>query len=122
MFPRGGRLRVPRIGKSPAESDHLRLTQTAEHDHWPSANARSATRHGVSHERSRYGFEHAGADYPGLELGSDAVFCFGDAQNGLPLEVGFLYLPGDDVLIIHAMELRTRKYGRQYQESIPWRR
>jgi hypothetical protein len=79
--------------------------------------AASADRHGISHERSRYVVEHCGYVYPD----EDIFFCFGDDVNGVPLEVGYVEVEDNTVLVIHAMRLRAQ-YVRLYVESLPWRK
>jgi len=88
--------------------------------------ARSATRHRVSRERSRYVIEHcglrfkesppqAGADVPDIRL----VY-LGDDADGRRLEVIAVETARDELLVIHAMSLRT-KYKSQYEEARRWR-
>ena len=83
--------------------------------------ARSAHRHGISHQRAVYVIEHCGLPYEGLEKDGDAVLFLGDDWNGVPLEIGAIELDDGDLLVIHAMKLR-RKYRGRYEEAVPWRR
>jgi hypothetical protein len=81
--------------------------------------ARSAHKHGISHDRAAYVIERCGQPYEGLD--GDAVLFLGDDWNGVPVEVGAIELDDGDLLVIHAMRLR-RKYRGRYKEALPWRR
>jgi hypothetical protein len=83
--------------------------------------ARSAHKHGISHERAAYVIQHCGLPYEGLEQLGDAVLFFGDDWNGVAVEVGAIELDDGDLLVIHAMKLR-RKYRKLYLRAVPWRR
>jgi hypothetical protein len=50
----------------------------------------------------------------------DRLLYLGDDDNGVPLEVVAVELGPDELLVIHAMPLRT-KYRRQYLEAERWR-
>ena len=85
--------------------------------------ARSAFRHGVSEERSRYVVEHAfgvfvvpASDDPTV----DRLLYVGDDASGVPLEVVAVEVQVDDewdLLVIHAMPLRPA-YRRLYEEAV----
>jgi len=89
--------------------------------------ARAATKHRISHERSRYAIEHCGlrfeqappADAP--ENASPRLVFLGDDEAGAALEVMAVELEDDSLLVIHAMPLRDR-YRKQYEEAKKWRR
>jgi len=89
--------------------------------------ARSATRHRISRERSRYVVEHCGLvfeqDPPaGAPAGADPRLVFlGDDADGVPLEVMAVELEDGSLLVIHAMPLRAR-YTEKYKEANRWRR
>jgi hypothetical protein len=74
----------------------------------------SASRHGVSHDRSRFVIEHCAcplySDEPDEE---DLVVFLGPDRRGIPLEVMAIELADGDLLVIHAMRLR-RKYLDDY--------
>ncbi len=87
--------------------------------------ARSATRHRVSRERSRYVIEHCGLRYrvpapPGSLQPDDRLAYLGDDAVGTPLEVMLVELTSGEQLVIHAMPLRER-YRHQYEEAKKWR-
>ncbi len=71
--------------------------------------AASALRHGISRERSRYVVTHCTCPIYGLDSADiDLVAYLGPDGNGVPLEVFGIQLDSDEVLVIHAMKLRTR--------------
>lgn len=71
--------------------------------------AASASRHGISRERSRYVVSHCTCPLSGLDPDDfDLVAYLGPDRNGIPLEVFGIELDSDDVLVIHAMKLRAR--------------
>lgn len=74
----------------------------------------SASRHRVSHERSRHVVENCAcplySDDPDEE---DLVVFLGPDNRGVPLEVIAVELADGDLLVIHAMKLR-RKYLDSY--------
>lgn len=85
--------------------------------------ARSATKHRIARERSRFVIEHSGLRF-GEEHHADAaprVVFLGDDANGVALEVMAIELEGNSLLVIHAMKLRSR-YREQYEEAKEWRR
>ncbi len=89
--------------------------------------ARSATKHRISRERSRYVIGHCGlcfeqdppADAP--ENASSRLVFLGDDGEGTALEVMAVELEDDALLVIHAMPLRDR-YRKQYEEAKKWQR
>jgi hypothetical protein len=89
--------------------------------------ARAATKHRISHERSRYVIEHCGLRFeqkPPTGSPDDAsvrLVFLGDDEDGLALEVMAIELDDDSLLVIHAMPLRDR-YRKQYEEAKKWRR
>jgi hypothetical protein len=89
--------------------------------------ARSATRHRISHERSRYVIEHCGLvfekDPPasGPARAEPRLVYLGDDADSVPLEVMAVELDDGSLLVIHAMPLRER-YRDQYEEAKEWRR
>lgn len=71
--------------------------------------AASASRHGISHERSRHVVLHCTCPLYGCESSDvDLVAYLGPDANGVPLEVFGVELDNDVVLVIHAMNLRAR--------------
>jgi hypothetical protein len=89
--------------------------------------ARSATKHRISRERSRYLIEHCGLRFEqdppaGAPAGADPRLVYlGDDADGVALEVMAIELEDGSLLVIHAMPLRGR-YREQYEEAKTWRR
>jgi hypothetical protein len=89
--------------------------------------ARSATRHRISRERSRFVIEHSGVLFeqpPPVGAPADAdprLVYLGDDADGVALEVMAVELEDGRLLVIHAMPLRYR-YREQYEEAKKWRR
>lgn len=89
--------------------------------------ARSATKHRISRERSRYVIEHCGLRFErgppaGAPAGADPRLLYlGDDANGIALEVMAIELEDGSLLVIHAMPLRDR-YRKQYEDAERWRR
>lgn len=88
--------------------------------------ARSATRHRISRERSRYVIEHCGLRFEqrppaGAAAHADPRLVYlGDDAAGVALEVMAIELEDGSLLVIHAMSMRDR-YREQYQEAKRWR-
>ena len=84
---------------------------------------RSAFRHGVSEERSRYVIEHCPspsyAEAPARE-GDKVLFLWADSY-GVPLEVGAIEVGSGDLVVIHAMRMRTI-YQAEYRRLLQWSR
>jgi hypothetical protein len=89
--------------------------------------ARSATKHRISRERSRYVIEHCGLRFeqrPSTDApvsASPRLVFLGDDTDGTALEVMAVELNDESLLVIHAMPLRDR-YRKQYEEAMKWRR
>jgi len=89
--------------------------------------ARSATKHRISRERSRYIVEQCGLWFEQepptkAPVGASPRFVFlGDDAEGVALEVMAVELEGEGLMVIHAMPLRDR-YREQYEEAKKWRR
>jgi hypothetical protein len=89
--------------------------------------ARSATKHRISHERSRYVIEHCGlrfeqqAPADALARADPRLVYLGEDADGVALEVMGIELEDGSLLVIHAMPLRDR-YREQYEEAKRWRR
>lgn len=89
--------------------------------------ARSATKHRISSERSRYVIEHCGLCFEqsplaGAPAGADPRLVYlGDDAEGVALEVMAIELEDGSLLVIHAMPLRDR-YREHYEEARKWRR
>jgi hypothetical protein len=89
--------------------------------------ARSATKHRISHERTRYVIAHCGLRFEqsppaGAPAGADPRLLYlGDDPDGVALEVMAIELEDSSLLVIHAMPLRER-YRKQYEEARKWRR
>ncbi len=76
--------------------------------------SRSASRHGVAHNRARLVIERCGCPlYPPDPDDDGLVVFLGPDGNGVPLEVVGLELADGDLLVIHAMKLR-RAYREDY--------
>lgn len=86
--------------------------------------ARSATRHRISRESSRFVVEHAGICFEEEERADDfqpRLFFFGQDAEGEELEVAAVELRDARLRVIHAMRLR-RRFGIDHMEAIGWRR
>jgi hypothetical protein len=69
--------------------------------------SRSAIRHGIGHDRSRYVVEHGAFPlYSADPVRESLVLSLGSDARGVPLEVIGLELADGDLLVIHAMRLR----------------
>jgi hypothetical protein len=88
--------------------------------------ARSARKHRIRRDRIAYVIEHCGLVFrlapPAGSTASatDRLLYLGDDANGVGLEVMAVELGQGDLLVIHAMPLRS-KYQIQYQEAQQWR-
>ncbi len=89
--------------------------------------SRSATKHRISRERSRYVIEHAGLRFeqpPPSGAPAEAeprLVYLGDDANGVALEVMAVEIDDGRLLVIHAMPLRDT-YRDQYEEAKRWQR
>lgn len=88
--------------------------------------ARSATKHRISRERSRYVIERCGLVFaepppPRAHSSATRLLFLGDGPEGIAIEVIAIQLRDDRLLVIHAMQVR-RRYRRQYEEARKWRR
>lgn len=89
--------------------------------------ARSATKHRISRDQSRYVIERCGLRFEkrppiGAPDGTDPRLVYlGDGPNGEALEVMAVECSGSDLLVIHAMPLRER-YRKMYEEAKEWQR
>ncbi|HUB99465.1 MAG TPA: hypothetical protein VMS11_06545 [Solirubrobacterales bacterium] len=91
--------------------------------------SRAATKHRISRERSRHVIEHCGLwlwrrplrREPHWDDRDDRVMFFGDDIEGVALEVFAVEGAEEDLLVIHAMDLRDRHRG-LYQEARQWRK
>lgn len=89
--------------------------------------SRSATKHRISRERSRYVIEHCGLVFeqePPADAqvgGQPRLVYLGDDAEEVPLEVMAVELEDSGLLVIHAMKLRER-YRDYYEEAKQWRR
>lgn len=89
---------------------------------------RSATRHRISHERSRYVLERCGLRYrerASYDDGDptwkdDRIFFLGDDADGAWLEVVAVELDEEVFLVIHSMPLRDQ-HRVKYEEAKRWR-
>jgi hypothetical protein len=88
---------------------------------------RSATKHRISRERSRYVIEHCGLRFKepppiGSPVSVDfRIVLLGDDADGVALGVIAVELEDGSLLVIHAMSLRER-YRKQYEEAKRWQR
>ena len=77
----------------------------------------SASKHGITDERSRYVVEHCVRPlYPASE-GDDLVLFLGPDSNGVPLEVVAVEQADGGFIVIHAMQLRPQ-YVAEYAEEM----
>jgi hypothetical protein len=86
--------------------------------------ARSATKHRISRERSRYVIEHCGFQVVDRipRKGPDKhVLFFGDDLEGVALEVLTAEAKQEELTVIHAMDLRP-KFRELYEEARKWRK
>jgi hypothetical protein len=89
--------------------------------------ARSATKHRIARERSRYVIEHCGLLFEqpppaGAPAGAEPRLVYlGDDADGVALEVMAVELEDGSLLVIHAMALRDG-YRERYEEAKRWRR
>ena len=87
---------------------------------------RSATKHRVSKDRIRHVIAHCGlafeesAPSQASEARDDRFVILGDDAEGTELEVMAVEGSKDELVVIHAMELR-QKYRYQYEEAKQWR-
>jgi hypothetical protein len=87
---------------------------------------RSATKHGISRERSLHVVRHAGICKRDSKLRDGwydhpRFLFFGPDLEGVPLEVGGVAPEEGSLIIIHAMPLRERYQG-WYSEAAKWRK
>lgn len=90
---------------------------------------RSATRHRIARGRSRYVIEHCGLWFwrraaprpPDFGRRQDRILFFGDDASGVALEVFSAELAEEELVVIHAMELRDRNRA-LYEEAKRWQR
>lgn len=89
--------------------------------------ARSANKHRIARDRSRFVIEHCGLRFeqpPPADAPADAdprLVYLGDDADGIALEVIAIELEDGSLLVIHAMPLRDR-YRAEYEEAKRWRR
>lgn len=89
--------------------------------------ARSATKHRISKERIRHVISHCGLAFDEPAPSQDAevldgrLVILGDDASGKALEVIAVEGSKGELIVIHAMELREKKYGSQYEEAKQWR-
>lgn len=110
------------------ESDNF-VRHNYETDYLQISWARSATKHRIPRERSRYVIEHCGLPFwrrplrrsPHFDSRDDRVLFFGDDAEGAAIEVAGVVLVEAELLVIHAMGLRDRHLG-LYEEAKRWRR
>jgi hypothetical protein len=88
---------------------------------------RSATKHRISRERSLYVIEHCGFQIverlwrPNASDADQRIGFFGDDLEALALEVMAVERSEEELLVIHAMNLRNRFKG-FYEEARSWRK
>lgn len=82
----------------------------------PVTFARSASRHGISRERSRFVVEHCRLPFyaPSDSDLRAVVMYLGLDQYGVALEVAAVEAGPDDLIVIHAMRLR-RKFRPEFE-------
>jgi hypothetical protein len=87
--------------------------------------ARSATKHRISRERSRYVIDHCGLQLvdrfwnPATDDLDRRVYFLGDDLEEVALEVVAAESWEEDFRVIHAMEMRE-KFGALYEEARAW--
>jgi hypothetical protein len=86
--------------------------------------ATSATKHNITRARTRHVINSARlihvirAQPPARP--TDVLLFTGDDPRGVALEVMGVELANGDLLVIHSMPLRPRKFGHEYQEAQQW--
>jgi hypothetical protein len=88
--------------------------------------ARAARKHRVPRAGVLHVIEHASVrirepPIAGSKWPDDRLIYLGDDARGVALEIMAIELEHDELLVIHAMPLRT-KYQEQYQEAKQWQR
>ena len=85
--------------------------------------ARSATRHRISKDRIRHvianyrvRFEESPPDTEGARARSTRIVYLGDDDHGRALEIMAVAGKDDELLVIHAMDLRD-KYRKRYKDQ-----
>jgi len=86
----------------------------------------SARKHGISEDSSRYVIEHCGQylkipapPHSPASLNASRRLYLGDDENGTPLEVIAILVQLDELLVIHAMEMREQ-FRKRYLEVKKW--
>jgi hypothetical protein len=106
-----------------------KLRYSVRHNVWPDevriTFARSATKHRISRERSLYVIEHCGLQLvnryrnPAHSDVSQRVVFVGDDLEGVALEVMAVEEEEEELVVIHAMDMRKRFRG-FYEEARQW--
>ena len=86
--------------------------------------ARSATKHRISRDRSRFVVENAVVlirlpPQPGSSSPEQRTLFLGNDSNGNAIEVVALETAEGPILVIHAMKLR-KKHREKYEEAMKW--
>lgn len=90
------------------------------------AYTRAATRHRVAKESIRHVISHCGVPFEedppetGSEVRDVRLVYIGDDAAGVALEVIAVEVSDGELLVIHAMRLRS-KYKQRYEEAKRWR-
>jgi hypothetical protein len=80
--------------------------------------SRTATRHSIGHDRSRYVVENCACPlYSSDPDDADLVVFLGPDGHGILLEVVGVELADGDLLVIHAMKMR-KKYRADYARVV----
>ena len=86
--------------------------------------ARSATKHRISRERTRFVIEHCDVYFREHAPRADAEFpravFLGDDREGIGIEVVAAPLEDGQLEVIHSMEVGVRR-GARYKEAVKWR-
>lgn len=88
---------------------------------------RAARKHRIARSLVQYVIEHCGLVFrlasPAVSAATatDRLLYLGDDSTGVPLEVMAVELGQDEVLVIHAMPMRS-KYQAQYEEAQRWQK
>jgi hypothetical protein len=121
-----GRISLARVGRVPQDPDII-VRQIMQPTSGVLKWARSATKHRISHDQSRYVIEHCGLCFrksppAGAPADADTRLVFlGDDTEGMALEVMAIKLVDGRSLVIHATPLGDR-YREQYEEAERWRK
>lgn len=88
--------------------------------------AQSAFKHGVTRAQIEFVVAHCGLVFdapapPASSIPDERSIYLGDDEHGTALEVAAIAVDDEQLLVVHAMKLRSA-YRAQYNEAVPHRR